>query len=277
MARGRMINNAIAADKRIHELSDDTSRLAFTWLVTFADCEGRTHGDPAMVRSMVFPRRTDITAERVAAYIQEWHDAGLIQWYEADGDRWIEFPAFDKNQIGLRKDREPDSVIPPSPTTADIQQDDGEHPSDIPPKRTEPKRTEENRTLAADAAPQPEPEPEKPKRKPTKRDTCKAELEAHFIAVAGILKPAANTAKQKSAAAVRWWNPLGEIANLVDDDVGRGRELVTEAVERMRAEKLTVAAPQSILANCQSIYGEWQSKNGRKPQIGVPEISPGRW
>ena len=115
MARGRMIANSIASDKRVSDLSDDTSRLAFTWLVTFADCEGRTYGDPALVCSMLFPRRRDVTPERMAAYLQEWHDAGLIVWYEADGDKWVWFPAFDKNQPGLRKEKEQPSVVPTPP------------------------------------------------------------------------------------------------------------------------------------------------------------------
>lgn len=112
MARGRMIANDITRDKRIHELSDDTSRLAFTWLITFADRDGRTYGDPAVVRSMLFPRREDISIGQMEAYIQEWHDLELITWYEADGDLYIWFPGFEKNQPGLRKDREPKSELP---------------------------------------------------------------------------------------------------------------------------------------------------------------------
>ena len=86
MARGRMIANAITSDKRVNDLSSDTCRLAFTWLVTFADCEGRTYGDPAMVRSMLFPRRDDVTTAQVASFIQEWVRLGLVVCYEARGD-----------------------------------------------------------------------------------------------------------------------------------------------------------------------------------------------
>jgi hypothetical protein len=118
MARGRMINSKITRNKAINDLSDDTSRLAFTWLVTFADVDGRTNGDPAIVRSLVFPRRTDVSVERMEAYIQEWCDAGLITWYEADGDLWIAFPSFDENQKGLDRRKEPTSDIP-SPDRAD--------------------------------------------------------------------------------------------------------------------------------------------------------------
>jgi hypothetical protein len=113
MARGRFISNAITSDKKINDLSDDTSRLAFTWLVTFADCEGRTHGDPAMVRSLLFPRRSDVTNERMEAYIAEWQAAGLIRVYASNGDLWIDFPNFSKHQTGLRKDHEAASTIPP--------------------------------------------------------------------------------------------------------------------------------------------------------------------
>jgi hypothetical protein len=115
MANGRMINHSITKDLRVNQLSDDTSRLAFTWLITFADREGRTYGDPAIVRSMIFPRRDDITVQQIAKYLSEWHDLGLVVWYEASGDMFIYFPAFDKNQVGMRKERESASIIPPPP------------------------------------------------------------------------------------------------------------------------------------------------------------------
>lgn len=161
MAKGRMINNKIASDKRINDLADDTSRLAFTWLVTFADVEGRTHGDPAMVRSLIFPRRDDVTVKQMSAYIQQWADLGLVIWYEAAGDLWIQFPAFLKNQPGLRPERETPSEIPAPPdfipeegAEADgVMPDgcrsvDGVMPEQIPVNLTELNRTltEQNRT-----------------------------------------------------------------------------------------------------------------------------------
>jgi hypothetical protein len=130
-----MITNNITMDKRISELSDDTSRLAFTWLITFADCEGRTRGDPAVLRSILFPRRDDISLEQMEYYIREWHDAGLIVRYEAKGDLYIYFPAFDKNQANLRKDREAPSEIPepPSPTQSQTvnSNNDGVTPDNV--------------------------------------------------------------------------------------------------------------------------------------------------
>ena len=151
MARGRMISKDITLDKRVNDLSNDTSRLAFTWLVAFCDCEGRVHGDPAVVRAILFPRRQDVTIEQTEQYIKEWQDAGLIVWYEAKNDLWIFFPGFVKNQIGLRKDREPKTIIPPQPVIHDgddlqdtIQQDAGTLPEVIPLKRREENLKEEN-------------------------------------------------------------------------------------------------------------------------------------
>lgn len=148
MAQGRIIVNAITSDKKINSLSDDTSRLAFTWLITFADCEGRTHGDPAVIRSMLFPRRQDVTIEQMEKYITEWASVGLIIWYEADGDKWIYFPRFEKNQPGLRKDREAPSRIPeyvedePDEVQDEVQDNSGVTPEQLPVKLKEVKRKE---------------------------------------------------------------------------------------------------------------------------------------
>lgn len=161
MARGRMINSKITRNKAINDLSDDTSRLAFTWLVTFADVDGRCNGDPALVRSLVFPRRTDVTVAQMEGYIQEWADSGLIVWYEADGDTWIAFPSFEENQKGLDRRKEPGSDIPAPPSTDKAQSDTV--PS-TPQVRTEyvpstcqvrSNRTEQNRSEVKSTSPSP--------------------------------------------------------------------------------------------------------------------------
>lgn len=165
MARGRIIANEITRDVKINKLSDDTSRLAFTWLVTFADKEGRTHGDPAIVRSMVFPRRDDVSVAQMETYIREWENLGLIVWYFANEDYWISFPRFDKNQPGLRKEREPDSIIPPPNGDClpdDSRKDDGNIPDNIPDKGKERNGIERNEmegNILVDDSSTPEPNP----------------------------------------------------------------------------------------------------------------------
>jgi hypothetical protein len=138
MAKGRFLSKEICLDKDVNELSCADSMLGFTWLIPHLDVMGRTYGDPAIVKSFVFPRRTEITIEMMAGFIQEWHDAGLIVLYERKGERYIQFPNFDKHQKGLRKDREPKSEIPPyadddkQALPEDIRQTSGKHPEDIP-------------------------------------------------------------------------------------------------------------------------------------------------
>lgn len=115
MARGRFISKEIAIDKKVNSLSSPWSMLAFTWLLTHTDGYGRVYGDPAVVRSIVFPRRPDITVDEVEEFIREWNSLGLINWYEVDGEMYIEFPNFSKHQVGLRIEKEGKSNIPPNP------------------------------------------------------------------------------------------------------------------------------------------------------------------
>lgn len=112
MARGRILSKAICVDKRVNDLSSFESMLAFTWLISHLDVLGRTFGDPAIVRSMVFPRRSDVSVEQMEGFIQEWHDAGLVIWYRANDDLFLQFPGFEKNQPGLNAEREAASTIP---------------------------------------------------------------------------------------------------------------------------------------------------------------------
>lgn len=112
MARGRFISNKISTDRKVHELSSDTCRLAYTWSITFADREGRVIGEPEMLLALVFPRRREISVEQMQSFIDEWVKADFIFIYRnEDGDRVIQFKNFEKNQVGLRKDKEPESIF----------------------------------------------------------------------------------------------------------------------------------------------------------------------
>lgn len=253
MARGRFISNAITSDKKVNDLSDDTSRLAFTWLVTFADCEGRTHGDPAMVRSLLFPRRSDVTNERMEHYIAEWQAAGLVRAYAANGDLWLDFPNFSKHQTGLRKDHEAASTIPPlesGTTTELLRSKDVVETAQI--KRIEDKVSE---AIASNDAPEPQ------KRQPTERQQASLTLENHFSKLSGLPLPERNTKKQQSTGAARWWNPLLEIWELCGHDTDKAAAIIGKAYTQMSADNLTIEAPASVLKVARSLY----AKNGQKP------------
>tara|TARA_Y100000310_G_C20620568_1_gene783052 strand:+ start:244 stop:1101 length:858 start_codon:yes stop_codon:yes gene_type:complete len=136
MARGRMLSKSISLDKRIAKLSSDGCRLAFTWAIAHLDCEGRIYGDPCALCSIVFPRDPTKTPDVVEGYIQEWADCGLVLWYEADDDRWLQFAGFGKNNK-VNKDREAASVAPDpgenpeSPVSDEVQSNSGVDPDEI--------------------------------------------------------------------------------------------------------------------------------------------------
>lgn len=258
MARGRFISNGVISDKKINELQDDTSRLAFTWLITTADAEGRTHGDPAMVRSILFPRRVDVTVERMEAYISEWAACGLIRWYESNDDLWIDFPNFEKHQTGLRKEREPASQIPPhidgtehKAVTEVIRQTSGKHPTQI-------KLREVNDKLKESLSPDGESETES---KPlTPRQSATSTLEIRFSSLSGLPLPKRDTDKDKKSGAIRWWNPLAEIWEMCGKDTDKAASIIDKAYRKMKDDRLTISAPQSVLEVAKSIYAQ----NGNK-------------
>lgn len=112
MASGRMIGKKIGCSKQVHDLSSDTCRLAYTWTIPHLDKEGRIHGDASILKSLIFPRRIDVTPEMMQDFITEWAINGLVQMYEVQGDIYLFFPSFKKNQPGLRPEKEPDSILP---------------------------------------------------------------------------------------------------------------------------------------------------------------------
>jgi len=248
MARGRMINSKICMNKTINELSDDTSRLAFTWLISFADVDGRTYGDPALIKSMLFPRRLDVTIEQMTTYIQEWHNAGLVTWYESHGDRWIVFCKFAENQRGLDRRKEPESDIPCPPE--DVPSTDAVRTEYVPgtyqvqPNRTEENRTEGNRNSASAARP----------RVSSGKNAIRKALEEHFISKTKIPPPQTKTVAQQKAAGTKWWQPLRRIAQLCEWDERKGRQLIDAAL--LRLANFTIVCPKSIVGTAEGIIGE---------------------
>lgn len=132
MARGRMVNKTITVSLKINQLSSDTCRLMATWIISHLDKHGVYHGHPGVVRSYMFPRRTDVTVEDVDGYLDEMEAVGLIVRFTARGDQWLWWPGFARNQVGLRADRET-TVFPPPPAP-DVPASDGDGDAQVPSK-----------------------------------------------------------------------------------------------------------------------------------------------
>jgi len=245
MARGRFISQEITKDKKINSLSDDTSRLAFTWLVTMADCEGRTYGDPAIVRSMVFPRRSNVTVEQMESYIIEWHNSGMVIWYEADGDKWIVFPNFEKHQVGLRKDKEAPSVIPPPPESAEI--------NSVP----TPDLVQSNSVLDTDEDGLINKKLIKVEVKVDDDDTPTPfrEISAAVVEFAGI--------PENTGGVPRWVEGIRELVK-----IGATPELVEQAVKILRDKRYKIIGPMSLYNTIAGLVGEQRGLQPTNPYAG---------
>lgn len=142
-----MLNRHIGLDRAVNELSSDLCRLAYTWAIPHLDRDGRICGDPAALKSTVFPRRDDVTAEQMQAFIIEWHRAGLVTWYETAKDKCLQFLGFRKNQPNLRYEREAASLYPDpksGKTPAELRQESDTKAGDMPRNGIEGKGRERN-------------------------------------------------------------------------------------------------------------------------------------
>lgn len=106
MAIGRLLNRKVVLSVAMHTLPDDTARLLATWMIPQLDKNGVFYADPAVVRSLVFPMRPEVSIDAVSRILDAMEAAGLIVRFEALGRRWLSWPGFAENQPGLRQDRE---------------------------------------------------------------------------------------------------------------------------------------------------------------------------
>ncbi len=115
MARGRMLNQSIAKDKKLNDLSIEAEYI-YLKSIPHLDRDGLINGDPALLWSDVCPRRPELM-QKMQAIIDEIVASGLVIAYQCanDGDTVLFFPGFTKNQQGMRYDREAPSRFGPPP------------------------------------------------------------------------------------------------------------------------------------------------------------------
>lgn len=255
MARGRFISKEITIDKKVNSLSSPWSMLAFTWLLTHADREGRTYGDPIIVRSMIFPRQTSVTIEEMEQYIREWNNVGLVNWYEVDGEMYIEFPNFSRHQVGLRKDKEPISLIPDNP--GNIPENDGKNPESSGSFPSEVKLSRSKVEVKVEEEVEGEEEEEvegEEEVEVEKHDDVS--LSSSFSKVSGLEIPT-------SEGEMRDWNDaLSRLRAM-----GVNQAIMKRACNELTEKKYRITSPKSILKACEMIMAEKfrQSQGGFMP------------
>ena len=112
MARGRFLSKAIADDLRLADISLKSYAL-FLSAIPHLDVEGRLKGHPRQVKRIVMGMRRDFNEANIEISLTELSDVGLVVWYEVENDQYLFFPDFKENQLGLRPEREAESVLPP--------------------------------------------------------------------------------------------------------------------------------------------------------------------
>lgn len=193
MARGRMIASTVGRDKRLNDLPVE-SELVYLLAIPHLDRDGLIEGDALVLWGRVCPRRPELMP-MMDSIIADWVQSGLVMRYATGNGDVLYFYGFHKNQIGMRYDREPESLldIPPGfvrtpeglavaedsrPPAAQEHTDGGEHPAifrqssgNLPPEcevevevEVEVETEVEEKSAAAAPPPAETPKP-KPKRK----------------------------------------------------------------------------------------------------------------
>lgn len=111
MAEGRMLKRAVSDSRRLSELKTDSARLLWTWILPYLDIEGRYFADPDLIKGKIVPRLKTFTIDLISGYLKDMNRVGLIQLYESDGEKYLQFRNFHLFQK-LRKDKEAESKIP---------------------------------------------------------------------------------------------------------------------------------------------------------------------
>jgi hypothetical protein len=107
-----MIDQRISKSDKLAALKTDRARVLYFMIYPHTDCEGRFSGDPREIKEECCPR-LKYSIKQIAECLIDMDRVGLLNLYEANDLAWVEFTRFDDFQLGLRKDREAPSKIPP--------------------------------------------------------------------------------------------------------------------------------------------------------------------
>ena len=122
MRNRRMISRTISTSEKLHKI-DWKARLLFTWLILHCDDEGRMAGSAQTVKAVVLPM-ADCSFAEIEKWLAEIKKVGLILWYKADGQRYIEVVKWGEYQTfhGISKNA---SRLPSPPSMVDHSTEPG--------------------------------------------------------------------------------------------------------------------------------------------------------
>lgn len=101
------------ASKKMSALSAEAERL-FTRLIMKADDFGRFHADADMIRSLCFPRSSDVTVKQIEKWLSEI--VPLIKVYEVEGSKYLEILDFGQ-KLRITRSKYPEPSVDNLSTT----------------------------------------------------------------------------------------------------------------------------------------------------------------
>jgi len=113
MAKGRMINRRISKSDKLAALAKDRYRVIYFMIYPHLDREGRFSADPRDIKEDCCPRLR-YSVKDISESLSALHKVGLINLYKVNEKQYLEASRFDDFQVGLHKDREAPSEIPPN-------------------------------------------------------------------------------------------------------------------------------------------------------------------
>jgi hypothetical protein len=111
MANRRMLHKTISISVQVNSL-DEFTQLLFTWCIPHLDDFGKINGDANVIKALVMPMSTRPIADFEES-IETLIKVCLIERYTIDGISVIEYPSFERHQIGL--DKRTKSKFPQNP------------------------------------------------------------------------------------------------------------------------------------------------------------------
>lgn len=109
MAVARMLHKTITRSMDVHALPVK-ARLLFTWMIPFADDEGRLLGNASYIRASAMPLE-NLSLKKIKMYLEMMAERNLIHYWQENGENYIEFIGWNTYQK-LRKERIQPSKYP---------------------------------------------------------------------------------------------------------------------------------------------------------------------
>lgn len=265
----RILKDSVCTSPTIDALGRE-AELFFYRLIVQCDDFGRMDARPAMLRARCYPLRLDSVSDHaIAGWLKELVEVGLVWTYRADGGQYLQVTKWTKHQqIRAKRSKFPQPAAngdkPPSSDINGYQVPSADINSAR--ESESESESESEKDSGAETA---------PPASQTDRQAALANLERRFLIKTGLVMAKRKTREEKRAAATRWWHPLGRVLDLAGGSEDAAWELLEAAVDRMRAGRLTISAPQSVEKTVEAIVGERKSGGQYEHQAPAPHTPQG--